>query len=302
MSPSVVSVVLNWNSYQDSARCLRHLAELNYDNHEVVLVDNGSTDGSGTRLDEEFPNVTVIINETNLGFPGGMNVGIRQAIDRGSDYVWLLNNDVIVRREGVLRQLVNMMEAHPEYGAITPTVMNYPNEEDVWFIQGLVDWETGDSRHYREVVSDSKAEGDLLDNDFIPFCSALVRTEVFDDIGLLPEPYFLYREDIEFCDHIRRAGYSVGTETTIEVYHEETNASGGSMGQTITYYTARNRWLFKHRHSGRIGEETFLRSYIKWTTMQFGQLLLEREFRSIWALLRGTFDGILGVSGRGPYP
>lgn len=301
-NPLVVSVVLNWNNYEDTARCLRSLLNLNYRNHTILLVDNGSVDDSADRIGREFPDVDIIYNKDNLGFPGGMNVGIEEALKIEADYIWILNNDVVVGEQHLLEQLVKRLESEPEFGVITPKVTQHPNHQENWFVQGTVNWETGESGHHREVINDSISNAELVENDFIPFCSALFKAEVFESVGLLPEQYFLYREDVEFCGQMIEAGYRIATDTSSKIHHEESKSSGGRAGQTLTYYIARNRWLYRYRWRDRILWTDFLIAYAKWAIMWFVQLLLEEQYRSIWALVRGTVDGIRGYSGRGPYP
>ena len=94
--PKVSIITLTWNSYEVTRDCLLSLQKIDYPAFEVVLVDNGSVDGSGKKLAHDFPDVKVILNETNLGFTGGNNVGMRDALARGTDYLLLLNNDTIV--------------------------------------------------------------------------------------------------------------------------------------------------------------------------------------------------------------
>ena len=94
--PRVSIVILNWNSYEVTLDCLLSLRKMDYRNFEVVLVDNGSIDGSPAKLLQSVPEIRLIRNETNLGFAGGCNVGMRDALRRGTDYVLLLNNDTIV--------------------------------------------------------------------------------------------------------------------------------------------------------------------------------------------------------------
>ena len=94
--PKVSIIILTWNSYDVTRDCLLSLRKIDYPAFEVVLVDNGSVDGSGKKLAQDFPEVRVILNEKNLGFTGGNNVGMRDVLARGTDYLLLLNNDTIV--------------------------------------------------------------------------------------------------------------------------------------------------------------------------------------------------------------
>lgn len=301
-SPHLVSVVLNWNDGDASARCLKSLTAQSHANHDVVLVDNGSTDGSAERLTNEFQDVEVIRNEENLGFSGGMNVGIRAALAADADYVWVLNNDVVVPAIDTVERLIALLEAHHNLGVITPKVMHYPHTEDVWFIQGLVNWPSGNSLHATEVVDASKRDQGVVLNDFVPFCSALFKRSIFEDVGLLPEEYFLYREDVELCSRITAKGYAIGTDPEVEVYHEESTSSGGGLSPTSTYYTARNRWLLWRRMNGRVDTLPFLLEYVKWSGRKLGAVVRCRNLDSVVAWAQGTLDGFRDRRGRGRYP
>ncbi|WP_254279325.1 glycosyltransferase family 2 protein [Haloarcula marina] len=308
-TPSVVAVVLNWNNYDDTAACLDSLADLAYSDLEVVLVDNGSTDGSSERLDAEFPDVDVLYTGENLGFGAGNNVGIRHARERGADYVWILNNDVLVPDADLLADLVAAMEADPTVGVLTPTVTAYPETDAVWFERGYLNPWTGNAGHegFRNWYVDGHGgvpepddEG-LLDNDYLPFCSALVRTDVFDAVGLYPEEYFLYYGDVNYSARIRRAGYRLATDTATEIYHRESASSDGPLSATLSYYLARNRWVF-YRRSGDAVYPTFFLLFWWWLFVEGMYRCLHGEFESARALLEGTAAGIRGETGRGPYP
>ena len=114
VSPKVSIITLTWNSYEVTRDCLLTLKKLDYPNFEIVVVDNGSTDGSQQQLAREFPDVRRICNATNLGFAGGNNVGIRDALARDADYLLLLNNDTIVS-PSFLRELIRVGESDASF-------------------------------------------------------------------------------------------------------------------------------------------------------------------------------------------
>ncbi|UCG53005.1 MAG: glycosyltransferase family 2 protein, partial [Candidatus Latescibacterota bacterium] len=120
--PKVVVIVLTWNGKSLTLDCLESLDGLKYGNIEVVVVDNASTDGTATTIEEQYGNrVTTLVNETNLGFSGGNNVGIRYALERGADYILLLNNDTLVD-PGLVDHLVDVISKTPEIGVVGPKI------------------------------------------------------------------------------------------------------------------------------------------------------------------------------------
>lgn len=96
---SVAVIVLNWNGTDDTVECLRSLLQVDYPRYEIVVVDNGSRESPRARIADEFPSVTYLETAQNLGYAGGNNVGIRHALARGHDYVFVLNNDTVVEPE-----------------------------------------------------------------------------------------------------------------------------------------------------------------------------------------------------------
>lgn len=300
--PTVSAVVLNWNEFAMTKRCVESVLQVDYPDFEVLVVDNGSSDNSGERLDERFSDVEVVYNEENLGFAGGMNAGIERSVKRGADYTWVLNNDVLIPDDDLLGRLVARLEANPSLGALTPKVMHYPETQEAWFLQGTVDWKSGNSYHHGKVADPSRRADDIVYSDYVPFCSVLFRTDVFDEVGLFPTSYFLYLEDVEFCGRLAEAGYSVGTDLFLESYHEVSTTSGGSLSPTSVFYAARNRWLLKERMNERTNTSSFLVSYLRWSAEQLIRVLWAEEPKSVLAWARGTIEGIRGTSGRGPYP
>ncbi len=135
-------IVLNWNSYDVTRDCLLSLRRLEYSQHEVVLVDNGSVDSSPEKLAQEFPEVRMIRNPTNLGFAGGNNVGIRHALSRGTDYLLLLNNDTVVA-PNLLSELVRVSESSPQIGMVNPKIYYAEPADRIWYAGGRYEpWRT----------------------------------------------------------------------------------------------------------------------------------------------------------------
>lgn len=296
--PYVVISVVTWNNYADTKECLDSLLDMTYPNVDIVLVDNGSTDGSGTRLDEEFPSVDVIHTGENLGYAGGMNVGTREALDRGADYVWQLNNDVVVPEETLLTELVETMEANPDVGMLTPLVKEYPDTDTVWFWKGTLDWTTGNADH---AATPASMPDGLVYNDYIPNCSLLFPAHVLETVGLLPEEYFLYFDDVEHAVRITAAGYELATDTSTEIYHKESKSSKGELGAMYSYYRSRNTVLFTRKFGERVSD-FFPVYFLRWLVEQVGIRTYYRRPGGIRGLLEGVVDGVRGTTGQARYP
>src|SRR3990172_1401868 len=120
-APLVYIVVVNWNGWEHTVRCLDSLRLLDHPTHRVIVVDNGSTDGSLERIRAFDPDIELIESTKNLGFAGGSNIGIRLALERGADYLWVLNNDIVVEPD-TLSALVSVARSRPGIGVIGAAV------------------------------------------------------------------------------------------------------------------------------------------------------------------------------------
>ncbi len=130
MAPRVCIVTLNWRGIEDTLGCLESLRQLAYPNFQVVVVDNGSGDDSVVRIADRYPEVDLVETGANLGFAGGCNVGIRRALERGADYLWLLNSDTWVDADA-LTAMVELAERDPALGAVGSVICDQAVPERV---------------------------------------------------------------------------------------------------------------------------------------------------------------------------
>jgi hypothetical protein len=243
MKPRVAIVVLNWNNWRDTAECLASLQHLDYPNYEVVVVDNGSTDGSPERIHDRFPDVTVLENGANLGYAGGNNVGLRYALARGAEGVLLLNDDTEVAPD-LLSRLVEGTESEERVAAAGPTIYYYDPPHLIWSAGGRIDSRRGRT----SILSLDEADyGQLGDEprevDFATGCALWMSRQALRRVGLLDERFFAYFEEIEWCARARRAGFRVLHVPLAHVWHKVPHdARESSPG--VHYYMTRNRLLF----------------------------------------------------------
>lgn len=234
----VCVVLLNWNGWSDTSACLSSLRFLDYSNHEVLVVDNGSTDDSVARLHEFYPEVEVIEAGRNLGFAGGCNVGIERALALHADYIWLLNNDTLVEA-GTLRALVAKAESDPNIGAVGSAIysMLQPDRLQVWG-GGYVNFWLGRSRHFERPVPDSKIE-------FLTGASLLIRRRAVEAVGLLDDEFFMYWEDGDYCFRLRAAGWKLGVAGEARIWHKESSSVGKASARMDAYFNASARRFFQ---------------------------------------------------------
>src|SRR5437763_815696 len=142
MHPLVFIIVLNWNSWRDTLECLGSFEQVDYPNYRVLVVDNGSTDGSEERIRTACPEIEFIQTGANLGYAGGNNMGIRHALRQGARYVLLVNPDVVLE-PATLRRLVRVCADVPQVGALCPVIRREDAPDCVWFGGGVIKWKEG---------------------------------------------------------------------------------------------------------------------------------------------------------------
>ncbi|MFA6002288.1 MAG: glycosyltransferase family 2 protein, partial [Thermoleophilia bacterium] len=218
MSPVWV-VIVNFNSYGDTADCLKSLEEATYPELTVALVDNGSSDGSGLKLKEQFPNVRHLCSQENKGFAGGANQGIKAALDAGAQYICLLNNDTLVEAD-FIEPLVARAVATPDVGIVGGKILYADTPDIIWFAGGRIDRHSGFTSHRGQDVPDGPSFNKPSYIDYVTGCLFFVRASLFSRIGLLREDLFMYAEEVDFCLRVRRQGFHCYFEPGSVIMHK----------------------------------------------------------------------------------
>jgi hypothetical protein len=265
--PLVVSVILNTNRCDDTLQCLNSLKNTTYANHQIIVLDNGSTDGSIEAIEAAYPEVTVLSLEHNLGYAGNNNVGIEAALSHDADWIFVLNEDVILADESISK-LVEAGESDDHVGIVGPLVYHYDAPELIQSAGGTLDanWF---ARHRGENKHD---EGQFVQNepvDWISGCAIMVRRGVVETVGALDERFFYYWEETEWCTRARSQGWKVVFVPSAKIWHKGVQKDY-KPSVNVTYYWARN-WLFflsKQKAPVRAWAAAFLvlaRTLISWS-------------------------------------
>jgi GT2 family glycosyltransferase len=260
--PKVSIVVLNWNGLENTLECIESLLKINYPNYEIIVVDNGSSDGSAQTLKDRRYKITLLENAENLGFSAGNNVGILYALEHGADYVFLINNDTVVDPD-VLKALVDVGERDARTGMIGPKIYDFYEPDKVWFAGAFIDWKTGESSHLGTGEIDRGQFYAVIEVDRLTGCAMLIKRVVFGKIGLLDPDYFLYFEDVDFCVRARKAGYKNICVQNAKVWHKESMSTKAKYGSPLhTYYHNRNRLIFLKKH-GKISTNEHFKNLLR---------------------------------------
>lgn len=282
----VVAVVVSWNGREDTLAALESLRGI-----ETVVVDNGSVDGSADAIAERYPDVELIRAGVNLGFAGGNNAGIRRALDRGADWVLLVNNDATVE-PGIVEALAEAAASRPDAGVLACKVL-FADSDRLWYAGAGFNPYLGRSRHERFGKPDEP--GVLRDTVRATGAGMAVSRAAIDAAGLLDEEFFLYAEDLEWCLRIQAAGFAVLYVPEARVRHRVTAASGGAGSPTASYYEARNVLAVVERYRPLPRGLTGARRAL---VVAPRVALAARRPRSAYAALRGWRDYRKGRMGR----
>lgn len=264
---------------------------------EVLVVDNGSTDGSVPLLRQHYPDLEIIGNDENLGYVRGANQGVRRALELGASHVLLINNDAIARK-GMLDRLMDTMGRHPNVGVVGPKIFYYGTNV-LWFNGGHFNRTFGLSTHPK---MNSLDDGDDKEREveFITGCAMLVKSQVFLDIGLFDEDFDIYTEDLDFCLRAKNGGYDIWLAPGALAEHKVSITTGVSGSNTMTpyrsYYYARNMMVMvRKRMSGLRFVTCFLGQTFILIPYYFFLMAMQKAKGSFRQYLKGYAQAVIGI-------
>ena len=244
--PKVSVIVLNWNGKKTTAECLKSLEQLDYPNYEVIVVDNASTDGSQTFLKKHFQNIILIENRRNIGFGGGLNVGIREAIERGAEYVLCLNNDVIVDKN-ILGELVKVGELSIKIGGLCPMEYRYDEPDRINCAGGIIRF--FGSKIFGHGEMDNGQFNKIRETGLLSGPAMMLKVKAVLDVGLFDEEYFFGPEDQDMALRLVKKGYKLFFVPNAKVWHKRRGATGGRITPLTAYFHIRNSLLFIRKNA-----------------------------------------------------
>ncbi|MCJ7488754.1 MAG: glycosyltransferase family 2 protein [Thermoplasmata archaeon] len=224
-TPKIGTVLINFNSYVDVRKCIESLQQIDYEQSQILCVDNGSTDDSRERLMKEFPEVVHIDNGGNLGFGAGMNTGIQKALESGCDYVFCFNSDTWVDDRYLFDRLLAPFREDEKMGVTGPVEYDY----------------SGASILYSGPRGLHKFEQKVAGAAFF------VSKRVFESVGLLDDRFFLGYEDQDLFIRAERHGYHLKTVPDARFLHRQ-SAFISRHSRMMAYLEARNEIVYYTRH------------------------------------------------------
>lgn len=285
----VAAIVLAYNGKDVTLQALASLVAMDYPAFDVVVADNGSTDGSGEAIAAAFPQVLQTRSEDNLGPAGGLNLGIRWAMERDYDYLLILNNDVEAAPD-MLTELVAVAESDPSIGTVQPKAYYFWDRERIWSAGGKI--------RFHEAITSERGEGEIdrgqydrdVEVDYTCGCAMLVKRAAVKAAGLMDPMYFLCFEDADFCTRVKRHGFRCFYAHRARLWHMVSTSTGGYVPGK-TFHSARSTAIFVRRHAKPWQWLTALAFIAASLPVAFVRELIKGNQAAVTAKVRGFADG-----------
>ncbi len=285
------AIILNYNSADESVALFKNLEEQHYEYLIILVIDNNSIEADQLELKENIPAENLIFSPKNLGYAGGNNIGIEIALNDKADYIWVLNPDIRVNNQ-TLPILLKTISEDKTLAAIGPRIIHRNNPEKI-FSDGemLMMDEMCSTKHKNHNIEVSLVPKSIDYNiDYIAGSSILLNCEAIREIGELPEEYFLYFEETDWCFRAHKNKWKLAVNSHAEVYNLTSIKSA-----VFNYYFIRNKLIFsKKYHPDFVKVRNF---YIKELFKEVGDRFKGKYFKPYFIKrLKGLFLGIVETS------
>lgn len=244
MPKKVAIVLVNYNGEKFQNDCIESIYNMDYDNYDIIVVDNDSKDKSVQLIKDKFKEIILIETKKNNGIAKGNNIGIEYALNNGYEYVLLLNNDTEVDKN----MLGNMLKKASSDTLVTCKMYYYKPNNMIWCAGGKINWYKGITEHFG---MDNYDDGQYSESKYIeytPTCCLLVHRSIFEKVGLMDEKYFMYYDDTDFCARVNNNNFKIWYESSARLWHKVSSSSGGAESDICIYYGTRNRLYFISKH------------------------------------------------------
>ncbi|SEI73643.1 hypothetical protein SAMN05192553_10139 [Cyclobacterium xiamenense] len=241
--PLISVITINYNGLTHTLDFLASFQKVSYPHVEIIVVDNASSEDPGA-IAERYPNTILVRNPKNEGFAGGNNRGMEVAT---GEYFFLINNDTEVA-EDILDVLLERAKASPKVGLICPKILYYDQPDTIQYAGfSAINPVTGRGKGKGYLEKDLGQYQIAEPTQLAHGAAMFIPKSVVLEIGMMAELYFLYYEEMDYCERIKDAGYTLWYEPGSHILHKE-SMSVGKNSLLKTYYMSRNRWLFLRRN------------------------------------------------------
>lgn len=299
--PKVAIIILHLKEIPCLIDCIKSLSKITYRNFDIIIVHNGAeTAFLRNALIPVYEHITKVIHAgDNLGFAAGNNIGIRQALQGGADYILLLNDDTEVAPD-FLTTLMDAAVSRPDAGILGPKICYFNEPDKVWFVGARFDRKTCSVTTTGFERFDKCKTPAPVESDYITGCALLIKRNVLEKIGLLDERFFIYCEDVDWGLRCSKAGFKNLVVTCSQIRHKISYSSGGIDSLPRVYHKRRS-----HLMMARIYSPQSLCKIQRKVLRDIVWLLLKSSdkmwFKKILACIFAIIDYHSGKTGRGPY-
>lgn len=247
MPPKISIIIINYNGKKDTLECLASLEKVNYPHFEIILVDNGSKDDSVQEISTKYPSIDLIETHQNLGFSEGNNVGIKKALQTGTEYFLLLNNDTTVDPD-FLSGFVQATIEEPSASILGAKIYQYHHPHIIDHLGGMWNKDKGEFESTAQgFLEDHKTYEHMQKVDYVCGCAFFIKREVIETIGFLEPHFFLLWEETDYCYRAQQYGFEIWTAPQAKIWHKISSSFTGGKPQ-MHYFWWRNRLLFVKRN------------------------------------------------------
>ncbi|OGH10406.1 MAG: hypothetical protein A2857_05285 [Candidatus Levybacteria bacterium RIFCSPHIGHO2_01_FULL_36_15] len=260
----IAIVILDFNGEKDTLDCLGSIENLKKEDNElfVVVVDNASKEKfSIGSFQFTKGKLKIIRSEISLGFSGGNNIGIKHALKEGATHIVILNNDTTVSKN-FIDELLKTIDSSDNIGIVSPKIYfskgfeyhksRYKKEDlgkVIWYAGGIMDWSNLIGHHKGVDEVDHDQFEKIEETEFASGCCMMIKRDVLEKVGLFNEKYFLYYEDNDLCQRVKKIGYKIVFAPKSVIWHKNAGSSGGSGSSLQDYYITRNRLVFGFKYA-----------------------------------------------------
>jgi hypothetical protein len=288
--PRVLGIVLSYNGLELTLQTLQSLLASDYPLLDLLVVDNGSNDGTADIVRAKFSGVRLLRTDTNLGISGGLNLGFQMGLEQGYPYLMPMNNDIEVA-PNLVTELVAAMERNPSYGCVGPKCYYWADRRRLWSAGGQL--------RFREAVTKERGMDEIdigqydleQEVDYINGALMLIRREALLATGLWDPVYQVGVEDADWCWRMRQRGWKCGFVPQARLWHMVSPTTGGYR-PSRTFRTGRSTAIFVRRFAGPLG----WLSYLMWSVLALPAAWLRelprRNTEAVWAKYRGALEGL----------
>lgn len=282
-NPLVSIISVHFNHLEVTEEFIQSILKIDYDPVEIFVVDNGSMEEPIVPIIEKYPQINFIISKKNLGFAGGNNLAIKKA---KGDFLLFINNDTEVEPD-FLEPLVNHFNENDKLGMVCPLIKYFNTNIIQYAGNSAINNFTGRSSRTGFKEEDKGQYNAKFQTEMIDGAAVLVKKEVIEIIGPMPEVFFLYYEEIDWCTQAKNAGYEIWVNGHSVVYHKESMSVGNNSPFKL-YYMTRNRVLFLRRNTKGVQKLSWVLFFVFFTIPKNSILyLLKRDYQSLKAFYKG---------------